>query len=186
MDEIASASGVAKGTVYRYFASKEDLLDQLLKTTSRRIAERFASAFVDSGDVIDQIRIFIEQWMAFIEENHTLYRLIQAEGINGTSGRQTMFYEYLIEDFPMIKERVVAMDTVGALKTANFYTVAYGMLGFIDGVVRKWFRSGMDYPLKDELPVVLEMLFNGFLHDETRRHAFFVPPESRSENSRGN
>ena len=180
MDEIAAASGVAKGTVYRYFESKEDLLDQLLKATSRRIAERFASAFVSGGDVVDQIRVFVEQWVYFIEENHTLYRLIQAEGINGQASRQTMFYEYLIADFPMIKERVAAMDTTGALKTANFHTVAYGALGFIDGVVRKWFRSGMDYPLRDELPVILEVLFNGFVHDGARRQAYFVPPEANT------
>ncbi len=178
MDEIAAASGVAKGTLYRYFESKEDLLDHLLKATSRRIAERFTSAFVSGGDVVDQIRVFVEQWVYFIEENHTLYRLIQAEGLNGRASRQTMFYEYLIADFPMVKERVAAMDTDGALKTASFHTVAYGMLGFIDGVVRKWFRSGMDYPLRDEMPVILEVLFNGFVRDGARRQTYFVPPET--------
>ncbi len=178
MDEIAAASGVAKGTVYRYFESKEDLLDHLLKSTSRRIAERFLTAFAGGGDVVDQLRVFVEQWVYFIEENHTLYRLIQAEGLNGKASRQTMFYEYLIADLPMIKERVAAMDTGGVLKTVSFHTVAYGMLGFIDGVVRKWFRSGMDYPLRDDIPIVLEVLFNGFVRDGARRQTYFVPPES--------
>ena len=96
----------------------------------------------------------------------------------GKASRQTMFYEYLIADFPMIKERVAAMDTDGALKTTSFHTVAYGMLGFIDGVVRKWFRSGMDYPLRDEMPVILEVLFNGFVREGARRQTYFVPPET--------
>ena len=178
MDEIAAASGVAKGTVYRYFESKEDLLDHLLKATSHRITERFTSAFASGGDVVDQLRVFVEQWVYFIEENHSLYRLIQAEGLNGKASRQTMFYEYLIADFPMIKERVAAMDTGGVLKTVSFHTVAYGMLGLIDGVVRKWFRSGMEYPLRDDIPVILEVLFNGFVRDGARRQTYFVPPET--------
>ncbi len=177
IDEIAARSMVAKGTVYRYFSSKEDLLDQLLKDTSRRVGGRFAAAFNGEKDVLDQIEAFVRQWVAFIEENHTLYRLIQNEGINGPSGRQTIFYEYLIADFPMIKEHVAALDAAGVLKTVNFHTVAYGVLGFVDGVARKWFQSGMEYPLSDELPVILEVLFNGFVGDNAARRAYFTPPE---------
>jgi len=181
MDEIAAASDVAKGTLYLYFKSKEDLLDQLLLMTSQKVIERFAVAFTGEADVLGEVQRFIEAWIAFIEENHALYRLIQAEGIIQHSGKRTMFYEYLISNFPMVKERVVSMDAGGDLKTLSFHTVAYGMLGFIDGVVHKWFRSGMDYPLRDELPVILEVLFNGFANPAATRKVFFVPPEEKGE-----
>jgi AcrR family transcriptional regulator len=177
MDEIAEAAEVAKGTLYRYFKSKEDLLDQLLLVTSQKVVERFSVAFRGQSDVLEEIQRFIEAWVTFIEENHALYRLIQAEGIIAHSGRPTLFYEYLISNFPMVKERIVSMNTGGELKTMSFHSVAYGMLGFIDGVVHKWFRSGMTYPLRDEVPVILEVLFNGFANPSGRRKIFFVPPE---------
>jgi len=180
MDEIAAASDVAKGTLYRYFKSKEDLLDQLLLMTSQKVIERFSVAFTGEADVLGEIQRFIEAWIAFIEENHALYRLIQAEGIIQHSGKRTLFYEYLISNFPMVKERVVSLNTGGELKTLSFHTVAYGMLGFIDGVVHKWFRSGMDYPLRDELPVILEVLFNGFVNPAGPRKVFFVAPEEQA------
>jgi len=180
IDEIAAASGVAKGTVYRFFDGKEDLLDQLLLATSQKIVERFSGAFTGQENVLDEIQRFIEEWLRFVEENHRLYRLIQAEGIIPHSGRRTMFYEYLIANFPMAKERVVAMNSSGVLKTLSFSTVIYGMLGFIDGVVNKWFRSGMDYPLHDEVPTILEVLFNGFVRERDQAKVFFVPPESAS------
>ena len=142
MDEIAQASQVAKGTLYRYFSSKEDLLEQLLRTTSRELVVRFAEAFGTEGDILQQIETFIRSWLVFIEENHVLYRLVQVEGLNAPSGRQTMIYEYLLDDFPLVKERFAALDKTQALKTPNFHTAAYGVLGFIDGVVRKWYRSG--------------------------------------------
>ncbi len=177
MDDIAKASGVAKGTLYRYFQSKEELLEQLLRSTSQALAARFAEAFGREGDILEQIENFVTLWLAFIEENHTLYRLVQVEGLNAPVGRQTMLYEYLLDDFPMVKERIAALDTSGVLKTPNFYPVAYGVLGFIDGVVRKWFRSGMEYPLQEELPVILEVLFNGFVHASSRSRTFYSAPE---------
>ena len=57
------------------------------------------------------------------------------------------------------------------------------MLGFIDGVVRKWFRSGMSYSLQDELPVILEVLFNGFVRDASQSRRFYVPPEQQNNNA---
>jgi len=183
MDEIASASGVAKGTLYRYFESKEDLLEQLLTETRGKILDRFGRVFSESDDVLEQIQSFIEEWIAFIEENHALYRLIQAEGTRLRGGIQTIFYEALISNLPMIKERVVSMDDAGALKTISFHTVVYGIFGFIDGVVRKWFRSDMEYPLSDELPTILEVLFNGFVSDARSRRAFFVPPDETPSSS---
>ena len=90
MDEIAQASQVAKGTLYRYFSSKEDLLEQLLRATSRELVVRFSEAFGTEGDILQQIETFIRSWLLFIEENHVLYRLVQGEGLNAPSGRQTI------------------------------------------------------------------------------------------------
>lgn len=184
IDEIASLSGVGKGTVYRNFKSKEDLLDQLLKEKSKSIVERFSRIFSQDQNVLEQIREFIELWVEFIEKNHRLYRVIQSEGINPRSGKRTMFYDYLISNLPMIKERIVSMNIEGELKTTSFYTAFYGTLGFIDGVVNKWFRSGMDYPLREEIPVILEILFNGFVGEPNSGKVFFIPPENEGKGSK--
>lgn len=180
MDEIAAACNVAKGTLYRHFKSKEDLLDRLLVETSKDVVGRLSSIFSGGRSVLEEIQDFIEQWVAFIEQNHVLYRLIQTEGIVvPRSGKRTMFYEYLIANLPMLKEHMAAMNQERTLKLTSFYTVAYGMLGFIDGVVHRWFRSGMDYPLRDEIPVILEVLFNGFVGERGDGKSFFVAPEDQ-------
>lgn len=174
MEEIAGVSSVAKGTLYRYFASKEDLFEQLLAETRVEIAKRFLGVFSESDDVLKQIEVFVEEWIAFIEENHAIYRLIQAEGTTLRGGTQTVFYESLISSLPMIKERVVSMDSDKQLKAISFHTVVYGIFGFVDGVVRKWFQSGMEYPLRNEIPTILEVLFNGFVSEQGNSKTFFA------------
>jgi len=177
MNKIASLSGVAKGTVYEYFKSKEELLDQLLEERYEEIVERI-SAICDRGtDILEQTREMIEFWVGFIDENPQLYRLIQSEAIFQRSGEKVMFYDYMISHLPMFKERIVALNREKNLKTTSFYTTFYGILGFIDGVAQKWFRCQMDYPLKDEIPVILEVLFNGFVGEQITRRHFFSPAE---------
>ena len=183
VDEIADLSGVGKGTVYRNFKSKEDILEQLLKAKSMEIVEKVSSVFSKENDVLGQIEEAIRLWMHFIEDNYVLYRLIQNEAIAQRSSNRAMFYDDMITHLPMIKERIVALNREKKLKTTDFYTVFYGILGFIDGVVHKWFRSGMKYPLEDEVPIVLEVLFNGFVGEKATSKQFFVPPDAQIKDS---
>lgn len=178
IDKVAALSGVGKGSIYRYFKSKEDLFEQLLINKYREIVERVSEIFSRENNILKQIQEAVEFWVTFIAENHVVYSLIQSEALMKRSGRSDMFFDYLISHLPLIKERIVALNREKKLKTTSFYTVFYGILGFIDGVIQKWFRCGMDYDLRDEIPVILEVLFNGFVGENTTKGAFFIPPES--------
>jgi len=47
MNDVAAAAGVARATVYRYFPSRQSLLDELARLAVRDAAERLASARID-------------------------------------------------------------------------------------------------------------------------------------------
>jgi len=181
VDEIATLSNVGKGTVYRNFKTKEDLLDQMLKEKTAEIVSVFSNVLSSDQDILVLVEKTISMWLGFIEDNYLLYRLIQQEDIAPHSGRRAMLYNTIVSQLPMLKERVVALNARGKLKTTSFYTAFYGMLGFIDGVFHKWLRSGRDYSLRDELPVILEVLFNGFVGEKASNKRFFVPPEEKAE-----
>lgn len=176
IDEIAALSGIGKGSVYRYFKSKKDLLGQLLAEKYDEIIRRLVQILSRDQDVLLQIQEMIEVWIRFIEENHVVYRLIQNEAITLKGGEKSMFYDFLVTQLPMFKERIVALNREKLLKTTNFYTVFYGILGFIDGVVQKWFRQGRSYRLTEEIPVILEVLFNGFVGERSTEKSFYEPP----------
>ena len=173
IDEIAALSKVGKGSVYRYFKSKEDLLGQLLKEKYDEIIERVSHILSGERDILLQIQEMIEFWISFIEDNPVLYKLIQTEEVNIKGKERFPFYDYIVDNLPMFKERILSLNREKKVKTTNFYTVFYGIMGFIDGVVHKWFRRGMDYPLRDEIPIILEVLFNGFV-GETKTNRSFI------------
>jgi len=172
MDEIATESGVGKGSLYRYFKNKEDLMSQLLIDKYKMITDHCIRLFSEGNDVLQQIQKAIEFYMQFIEQNPIAYRLIRNEANNPQRENIITFYDYMARHLPMLKERVVALNREQKLKTTDFYTVFYGILGFMDGIAQKWFIAGMSYPLKNEIPLVLEVLFNGFVGESTARTYF--------------
>lgn len=180
VDEIATLSGVGKGTIYRNFKTKEDLLEQLLAEKTAEIVAIFNDVLFKADDILALAEEALSCWVMFIEKNHLLYRLIQKEEIMYRPGGKTMFYHTILHRLPMLKERIVALNTGSKVKTMNFYTTFYGIMGFIDGVVYKWLQSGMGYSLRQELPAILEILFNGFVGEATSGKRFFIPPEEQS------
>ncbi|TAL31525.1 MAG: TetR/AcrR family transcriptional regulator [Spirochaetes bacterium] len=176
IDDIAALSGVGKGSVYRYFKSKDDLLEQLLAEKYREIGSQISIIFTRGTDILVQIQEAIEFWVKYVESNQNVYRLIHSEAMLHSSGKRDIFFGFLASSLPMIKERIVAINQEKRLKTTNFYTVFYGILGFIDGVVQKWLRCGMNYPLSDEIPVILEVLFNGFVGETKSGRRYFESP----------
>ena len=58
MNEVARASGVSKGTLYVYFASKEELFAALLRQEKRDQAEQLCRFDEDGPDVRETLRAF--------------------------------------------------------------------------------------------------------------------------------
>jgi AcrR family transcriptional regulator len=175
IDKIAELSDIGKGSVYRYFTSKKDLLDQLLAENYDGIVERINLIFSVGNDVVRQVEEMIDFWLLYIEENSALYRLFQNEAITQHAEQKIFVYDYIISRLPMFKERIIALDYNRQLKTTSIYTVFYGVFGFIDGIVHKWFRADKRYSLMDEKPVILEVIFNGFFGEKWTQKQFYNP-----------
>jgi TetR/AcrR family transcriptional repressor of mexCD-oprJ operon len=56
MNDVAAAAGVARATVYRYFPSRQALLDELARLAVRDAAERLASARIDEVAAEEGVR----------------------------------------------------------------------------------------------------------------------------------
>src|SRR5207248_3084929 len=76
MKDVTAAAGVALGTTYRYFSSKEHLFAEALVTWSKRFPE--IGGPLSTGRAVDQLRTAYRLAVRAFEPNPEVYRAILA------------------------------------------------------------------------------------------------------------
>lgn len=86
---ITQRAGVALGTFYTYFESKEGLFQALVRDMSAQVAETVGPAFVGSPNALDAARDGLELFLRFAREHRDIYRIIdEAEFVDPNAYRE--------------------------------------------------------------------------------------------------
>ncbi|SPJ15026.1 Transcriptional regulator, TetR family [Syntrophobacter sp. SbD2] len=168
MDEIAEKAGVGKGTLYRYFETKEKLFAELVRLRLEELGATAGSVIDGRDDVLTMISKCIRMYFEFFDRNQRLYRLIIQEQLDLGEHSPDEYFRKVMRAIPNLKRKIYEGTQQGILKDVDFQTVFYGTMGFAHGVIQKWLARDCSYPLVNELPGVLEVLFHGFVKDAQR------------------
>jgi TetR/AcrR family transcriptional regulator len=140
LDEVAQLSGVAKGTLYRYFESKADLYVAVLSHNGRVFEERMRAAATGSGSPADQIRelgrFYYGHWTRHREYFQIFWALENQSVIGalpaGVVAEVTKLWENCLRILADVIERGVARSDFApcdAWEVANIlWTVANGLI----------------------------------------------------------
>ncbi|MDE1178497.1 MAG: TetR/AcrR family transcriptional regulator [Edaphobacter sp.] len=80
MDEIARAAGLAKGTLYLYFKSKDDIYQAVVRHALAQV-DALTQQHVDASPTFAaRFSAFIRVRIAFWQDHHLLYRVILSMG----------------------------------------------------------------------------------------------------------
>lgn len=86
---ITQRAGVALGTFYTYFDSKEEVFRALVKDMSAQVRDHVAPAFTDATDAIDGERRALESFLTFARKHRDVYRIIdEAEFVEPDAYRE--------------------------------------------------------------------------------------------------
>ncbi len=162
IDSIADRADIAKGTVYRYFKTKESIFTALKEDTMSEFVELARKDLSVQDDVLTIIESVIKMYLSFFEQNSSFFKVIIQEHKDFGREFSEKFIQELILALPGLKRRCWKASRSGRLKQMNYFTVFYGIIGFLNGVIQKWLSEGAERSLLDEIDTVREVLFYGF------------------------
>jgi len=163
IDSIAERAGIAKGTVYRYFNTKEGLFNALKEDTMSEFVEIARQDLNKEEDVLKIIEGVIRLYLSFFEKNSAFFKVIIQEHKEFGREFSEKFINELILALPGLKRRCWKASRIGYLKQMNYFTVFFGIIGFLNGVIQKWLHEGGEGSLIGEIETVKEVLFYGFV-----------------------
>jgi len=137
MERVAERAGVAKGTLYLYFTSKEELYLGILSDGLETMARRYQHAVVPDADVCARLCGAIDTSFRFYSERRDFLTLLATEEprlaearsrlIRQWRGRGTAFFTSLIEEgiasgvFAPVDPGVATLMILGGIRSVMLF-----------------------------------------------------------------
>jgi TetR/AcrR family fatty acid metabolism transcriptional regulator len=139
ISQIAQIAGVADGTIYLYFKSKDDLLITIFEEEMSKVIELQISRLKTSTTAIDKLITFAKNHAFIVTENFDLAAFIQVE-IRQSSKfmkdyKNKQFANYLNMIAEIIESGVKSGDFV---KDLNVNLAKHSFFGAIDEISTQW------------------------------------------------
>lgn len=130
MDDMAQAAGVAKGTLYYYFKSKEEIFKYIITEGVEVIKEQIFQAVEKEESPLSKLKALCTLQLNLVYEKKELFKVIMSQ-LWGQEVRQLELRE-VVENYINSIEKYIkeAMDE-GIIKKGEPYFMAYIFFGLL-------------------------------------------------------
>jgi TetR/AcrR family transcriptional regulator, fatty acid metabolism regulator protein len=162
VSDIAREAGIAAGTIYLYFKTKDDILVTLFRDKMADFVDTVRKAIAVEPDAARKVRRLVSLHFSILEENPDLAEVVQVElrqgqkFFRGASSQEIGAYFALIGS--VLEEGVAE----GRFRPGLPVKVATKMLfGAMDQVATSWVLGRRGYQLVDTADAVAEIFLQG-------------------------
>lgn len=160
--DVARAAGVAAGTVYLYFKSKDDLLVSIFERTMREAIAETRAAVAEVSEPVGQLRRIARLHLERLGRDRDLAVVFQVELRQSTKFMEQFSTTQLREYLGIIRSVVAEAQAAGLFRRDVSPTVAAKVLfGALDEMGTNWILSRRRYALAAEADTVVDIFVNG-------------------------
>jgi TetR/AcrR family transcriptional regulator, fatty acid metabolism regulator protein len=160
--DVARAAGVAAGTVYLYFKSKDDLLVSIFERSMRDGLALGRAAVAGLDDPSERLRRLARGHLARLGADRNLAIVFQVELRQSTKFMERFSSTLLRDYLGLIREAIADGQRAGVFRADIKATAAAKMLfGALDEMATNWILSGRRYSLEADAEPVIDLFLNG-------------------------
>ena len=159
---IAARAGVADGTVYLYFKSKDEVLRTAIDTTFDHFYRQVEERFKTLHDPREQLEYIAQVHLESHAVNRSMAVLMQTEVRQSAKFIEEFSHHHLVKYIQMVREVVRRGQQEGIFRQdVSDGVVAHCMFGAIDELLSSAVFTGRVYDAKATAGQVMDVLLNG-------------------------
>jgi TetR/AcrR family fatty acid metabolism transcriptional regulator len=160
--QVAKAAGVADGTIYLYFKSKDDILFQFYEYKARQVFERFRRAVDEATLAVDKLRTLVRTHLSEFQNDIHMAIVYQAE----THQHRRAAHEAIKEMSKMYRDIVTEIVELGQREGSLRRNLTIGLVmrlinGAVNEVINAWIHAGGEYDLVSMADPLVELFLGG-------------------------
>jgi TetR/AcrR family fatty acid metabolism transcriptional regulator len=160
--DIARRAGIAAGTVYLYFKSKDDILISLFDRTMQEAIREGKDALVDASDPADRLRRIARLHLQRLGRDRALAIVFQVELRQSTKFMARLSATRLRSYLGLIRDAIADGQTSGLFRQGVPPTLAAKMFfGALDEMATNWILSDRRYTLADDADTIVDVFLHG-------------------------
>jgi TetR/AcrR family transcriptional regulator, fatty acid metabolism regulator protein len=161
--DIARAAGIAAGTVYLYFRSKDEILTSIFDRTMREAIDEGRSALAEAGDPVERLRRIARLHLARLGRDRSLAIVFQVELRQTTKFMEQFSKSGFADYLALIQQTIEDAQARGQFRKAiNARTASKVFFGALDEMATNWILSRRRYALADQADEIVNLLVGGF------------------------
>ena len=160
--DVARVAGVAAGTVYLYFKSKDDLLVSIFERSMNDVLAEGRAAIAGIGDPAARLGKLAHLHLERLGRDKDLAVVFQVELRQSVKFMERFSESFLQDYFKMIREAIADGQRDGLFRTdINPTSAAKMMFGALDEMATNWILSRRRYSLEADADAVVDLFING-------------------------
>ncbi|MDQ3324100.1 MAG: TetR family transcriptional regulator [Acidobacteriota bacterium] len=162
--DIAGAAGIADGTVYLYFKSKDEILHSIFDRAMEEFIGEGKRKIADIAEPAERLRRIAQLHLEKLGDDRDLAIVFQVELRGSTKFMEEFSAAGFAEYLSIIRQTIEDGQKTGAFRKDLNATVCSKILfGALDEMVTNWILSKNHYPLAPIADEVLKVFFGGVI-----------------------
>lgn len=160
--DVARAAGVAAGTVYLYFRSKDEILTSIFERTTKEGISESRLALEGITDPVERLRCLARLHLQRLGRDRDLAVVFQLELRQSTKFMEQLSTSQLRTYLGQLRDAIASGQASGVFATQiNPTLAAKALFGALDEMATNWILSTRRYDLASEADAVVDLFVNG-------------------------
>jgi len=163
IDEIAHSAHIAKGSIYYYFGSKEDIFRAVLDKENRLWSQKVREVINRASTPQEKLRAYLVTRMKYLSKLTNFYSALREEYLEHYAFIENIRKRYFREEIEIVKAILEEGVKKGIFKVEELGLTAFVIVAALKGLEYPW---TMEIPMPDiekSIDFLLRMSFNGLL-----------------------